>query len=276
MSSSVIRPRITLDDAISILLTLMFSGALGPTEGKAVGYSLMQENENSFVFIAGLEDKEETEQPIHRYRVVVSCESGKVEPPKLISLSNPDIANAILCATGHHVAKSERYTDGALSISYRVSVQEDPIEYVLQLRHRENVESMNAIMQLVISKVDHRVLPLPTVYPIPNELERHPINGMGIQITRFVPGIMAIGTYPLMKHEQRMRFVKNLARAFDALWQMQLPEAFMIGELRAIQEGNSIKLTALPDRHHSLGGPFKSVAEYLRAHHYKSSKSNKA
>ena len=42
----------------------------------------MEENEDSFVFIAGLEDLG-TEQPIHRYRVVIDRESGKVGPPEL-------------------------------------------------------------------------------------------------------------------------------------------------------------------------------------------------
>ena len=262
-TGSVERPRIKIEDAISLLLQLMFSGAVGPTVGKGVGYSLMQENEDSFVFIAGLEDME-MEEPIYRYRVVIDRESGKVDPPELVSLSTPDLADAILHATGQHVAESKRFTDGALSISYKVSVQEDPdVQYILQLRHHGNVESMNTIMQLVSSKVDHRILPLPTAYPIPNPSE---FSGMGIQITRFVPGVMAHKSYPLMSQEERFRFVRNLARAFDALWQLHLPERFMIGELRAIQQGGSIKLSVLPDRHHSLGGPFKSVSDYLRAH----------
>ena len=90
--------------------------------------------------------------------------------------------------------------------------------------------------------------------------------GMGIQITRFVPGVLANKSYPLMSHEGRLRFVKNFARTFDALWQLHLPERFMIGELRAIQQDGSFKFSVLPDRHHSLGGPFNSVADYLRAH----------
>jgi hypothetical protein len=265
-TGTVDQPRIEIEDAISLLLKLMFSGAVGPTDGKGVGYSLVKENDDSFVFIAGLEDMG-TEQPIHRYRVVVDRESGKVDPPELVSLSTPQLADAVLRATGQHVAESERFTDGALSISYKISVQEDPAaQYVLQLRHHGNVESMNTIMQLVSSKVDCRVLPLPTVYPIPNQSEQQMFSGMGIQITRFVPGVMAHKAYPLMSHKERLRFVKNFARAFDALWQVHLPERFMIGELRAIPQCGSIKLTVLPDRHHSLGGPFKSVADYLRAH----------
>ena len=162
MSSSIKQPRIALEDAISILLKLMFSGALGSVVGKGVGYSLIEENEDSFIFIAGLEDME-TEQPIHRYRVVIDRESGKVDPPELVSLSTPDLADVILRATGQHVAESKRFTDGALSISYKVSVQEDPaVQYVLQLRHHGNVDSMNTIMQLVSSKIDRRILPLPT------------------------------------------------------------------------------------------------------------------
>ena len=143
------RPSITLDDAISILLKLMFSGVVGPTTGKAVGYALMDETVDYFVFVAGLEDSEESEEPIHRYRIAVDRESGEVDPPEFVSLSETALADAILLATGHRVARSERFTDGAFSISYKVSVEEDPnIEYVLQLRHHGNVGSMNTIMQL--------------------------------------------------------------------------------------------------------------------------------
>ena len=265
-TGSVERSRIKIEDATSLLLQLMFSGTVGPTDGKGVGYSLMQENHDSFVFIAGLEDMG-TERPIHRYRVVVDRESGKVDPPELMSLSTQQLADAVLRSTGQHVAESERFTDGALSISYKVSVQEDrAIQYVLQLRHHGNVDSMNTIMQLVSSKIDHQRPSSPHTYPIPNQFELQIFSGMGIQITRFVPGVMAHKAYPLMSHEERLHFVKNFARAFDVLWQVHLPERFMIGELRAIQQCGSIKLSVLPDRHHSLGGPFKSVADYLRAH----------
>src|SRR5439155_19908495 len=105
------RPHITLDSFRSILLKLMFFSV--------VGYFLMQANEGSFVFIAGLEDTEETLQLIHRYRIVIDCESGKVDPPELLTLSVHDVIEPILDATGYHVTESDRFTDGAVSMPYK-------------------------------------------------------------------------------------------------------------------------------------------------------------
>jgi len=260
------RRLITLEQGISTLLSYMFSGTLGPTEGKGVSYSVLSESENYFSFIAALEDKEKTAKPIHRYHVTIDRISGNVQPPQLISLSTIDLADVIVKATGHHLATSTRFTDGALSISYKVSVQEDPdIEYVVQLRHHGDVTSMNAVMQLVSSTVDVKLLPVPAVYPVKGKKQREVHPGMGIQIARFIPGIMGHASYPSMNHQEKLVLVMNLARAFNALWQIAPPAEGLIGELKAHNTGRQIELSVGPDRYHSLGGPFSSVAAYLRA-----------
>lgn len=164
------------------------------------------------------------------------------------------------------MAKYERFKDGALSISYIASIHEDPeVQYVIQLRHHGDVASMNAIMELVSKSIEARILPGPAVYPIANEREKQQERGMEIQITKFVPGIMASERYPSISHEDRLLFVRKLALAYDALWRLPLPVNPPIGELKATREGDSIRLHVGPERQFSVAGPFSSVAEYLRA-----------
>ena len=256
---------ITYEQGTSILLSHMFSGAIGPAKGKSVSYSLLQETENLFFFIAALQDWDESGKPIDRYQVVINRISGVVQTPEPISLSTTELADAILDGTGHHLANARRFTDGSLSISYKVSVHDAPDEYVLQLRHHGDVSSMNGIMQLISWTIDPHILPIPTVYPLVHEGLQVRKHGMGIQITRFIDGVMGNISYPSMAHEEKLLFLRRLALAFNALWTIPLPEPRLIGELKATNEHGVIHLKVGPDRHHSLGGPFHSVADFLRA-----------
>lgn len=258
---------LSVDEGISVLLKLMFSGALGSAEGKAVSYSVLEEKEDCFVFIAALEDFDEIGVPVRRFRITIDRESGKVDPPETVSLSPTELADVVQSATGNELIDFARFIDGALSISYKVSVKNYPdIQYIVQLRHHGKVASMNALMQLISSTIPPQILPLPAVYPIANEAERQNIIGMGIQITRYIPGIMANSIYPHMTYEQRLQLIRNLGKAYNTLWKMSLPTERMIGELVATNHDGTITLSVGPDRHHSLGGPFSSVADYLRAH----------
>jgi hypothetical protein len=154
-----------------------------------------------------------------------------------------------------------------MSISYLVSVwYNHDVKYVVQLRHHGDVASMNAILELLSRTVDPHILPLPLVYPIIGERERQMKTGFGIQITRFVPGIMGNISYPSMVHKKKLVLVRKLALAFDALWKIPLPSPRLIGELQATRHGEQIQLKIGPERHHSLGGPFSSVSNFLRAH----------
>jgi hypothetical protein len=127
---------ITLDNATSLLLSHAFSGAIGPTAGKGVTYSLMAEDDQCFTFSAALEGDDDAGKPIDRYRVVIDRSSGRIRATELIMLTECQLADAVISATSHHLATFSRFTDGLLSISYKVSVQENTeTEYVVQLRH---------------------------------------------------------------------------------------------------------------------------------------------
>lgn len=151
--------------------------------------------------------------------------SRKIQTPRPIYLSEAELREVVLTATGHHLKTSSRFTDGALIISYKVSVEEDPdIQYIVQLRHHGNVTSMNLLMSLISSTIDPSILPLPAVYPIPGEEQRQTTIGMGGQIAQLIPRPIANSVYPRMSHEEKLVFVRNMALAFQATWHIPLPK----------------------------------------------------
>ncbi|CZR65519.1 uncharacterized protein PAC_15419 [Phialocephala subalpina] len=211
----------TQDDVASALVTYIFSGIIGSPKDKGVSYSLLEATDSTFSWIAALEEEESTGRPIDRYRVDIDRLSRKIQTPMPISLSEAELQEAILAATGHHLKAFSRFADEALSISYKVSIEEDPhIQYIVQLRHHGKVTSMNLLMS-----------------PMANFL------------------------YPRMSHEEKLVFVRKMALAFQASWCIPLPQERLIGEFCAVQAGDCTVLTVNLDRHYNLGGPFTSARE---------------
>lgn len=148
----------------------MFSGAIGPTNGKGVGYALIEETSTVFSWSASLEDIDGPATPVDRYLIKIDRRSKEISPPEPIALSKAELTEAIYSATGQHLASSTRFTDGALSISYKVTVKESPdTANVVQLRHHGRVASMDSLMSLVSKTIDPHILPVPQVYPIPGD-----------------------------------------------------------------------------------------------------------
>lgn len=114
----------TQDEGVSALLAFVFSGAIGPPEGKGVSYALAESTATSFSWVAALEDMDGPPVPIDRYLITFNRLSKEILAPRSIVLSNGELADAVLAATGQHLASSARFTDGALSISYKITVQE--------------------------------------------------------------------------------------------------------------------------------------------------------
>jgi hypothetical protein len=247
------------------LIAFVFGGGLGRVNpaGKLLSCSFLPNYSEgtSFVFIAAWEEEDSPSVvPIQRYRINIDKTSGKVASCELIALTSEEIHRLILDATGQRVSTYSRFTDGAISISYKISVMEDPeTSYILQLRHYGDTPSINTLMRLVSSSIDHSILPVPTCFPS----KEYIIRGMGVQITQFIPGVMGNTAYPRASHEQKLVFVTRLAKAFDALWSIPIPGERLIGEIKA--SGDPVALSVAPYIYHLLGGPFPSVAEYLRA-----------
>ena len=55
------------------------------------------------------------------------------------------------------------------------------------------------VMQLMSSSIDHYILPIQTVYPIADE-SRQQIRGLGLQITRSIPGTISRTLYSYTSH----------------------------------------------------------------------------
>lgn len=93
--------------------------------------------------------------------------SRKIESAMPIIISEAELSEIILTATGHHLKTRSRFADKSFSILYEVSVAEDAdIHYVVQVRHYEIVTSMSFLMTLISSTMDPCIIPLPTIYPI--------------------------------------------------------------------------------------------------------------
>ncbi|KAI0396018.1 hypothetical protein F5Y17DRAFT_473489 [Xylariaceae sp. FL0594] len=263
----------TQDEAKTALLAYMFSGALGSAKGKGVAYALVNETPSAFSYSTALEDWNASPAPVDRYLVKIDRKTRKVitDPaPQLIAISEAELHEAVRGAIARgddscFLDGWERFTDGALSVSYKIKVKRATIQkesqsqslerlgdeaqytcYVVQLRHHGNVASMDAFMTLVATTINPEILPVPTVFSIPGERNRQAITGMGRQVTGFVEGVMASSVYPALPHEDKLVFVSRMARAFEACWNIQLPldqkNNRLIGELIAEEYGGRIAL----------------------------------
>ncbi|GAB1312107.1 hypothetical protein MFIFM68171_02317 [Madurella fahalii] len=256
------------DEVVSALLAFVYSGGIGSTKGKAVAYALIETTPDAFSWSTAMEDLDGPAVPIDRYRVKIDRRSKEISPPQPIQLTDAELSDVIMSATGQHLASSTCFTDGALSISYKVTVHENPdTAYVVQLHHHGNVASMDSLMTLISNTADPQILPVPPVFPIPGERERQEATGLGRQITLLIPGDVASTVYPALSHDEKVIFIRRMALAFQACWRLPLPEPRLIGELAAATgDDGEILLSIEPDRHHGLGGPFSSVRDYLRAY----------
>ncbi len=151
-------------------------------------------------------------------------------------LSKVELEETVLTTTDHHLKTYSRFADGALDISYKVSIEEDPdIQYVVQLRHHGNVISKNLLMRFISSAIDLDILSLPTVYPIPGEEQRQKMSEMDRQITRFISGPMTNSVYLRMSHEEKLVFVRHMIFAFQVTSHVILLKDHLIDELCTVE-----------------------------------------
>ncbi|KAK5629440.1 hypothetical protein RRF57_005155 [Xylaria bambusicola] len=75
---------------------------------------------------------------------------------------------------------------------------------------------MDAFMTLISERIDSSILPVPPVYAKSGEKERQKATGMGWQITRLIPGVMASTTYLQLAHEDKLIFLQEMALVFQA------------------------------------------------------------
>ena len=193
---------------------------------------------------------------------------GIIEKPQLISLSELELARAIHIATGLEMLEATRFTDGAMSISYKISIKTDPhMHFMLQIRHIGDMQSICETIRMISTKTDPGVLPIPAAYPIDQKWIDRYFPSKKIQITKFIPGgVMAYLAYPKMSHEQQLHFVRNFACAFDSLWNIKLPSDTMIGGITATRQGDVTRISIGSNCQHDIDGPQASVSDFLRAY----------
>ena len=174
---------------------------------------------------------------------------------------------------GQHLATADHFGDGLRSVTYVVTTLEEPKwPFLLQLRYGGNVASTNMLLTIFSLTCPPGYLPLPDMFPLPAEEARERKTGWAIQISRFIPGIIASSVYNGLYHYQKRRLVQNIARAYTALWEIPLPQDYDIGALvaskRLKEEAPNgtkkwhLKLKVCPNY---LGGPFQNVSDYLLA-----------
>ncbi len=81
----------TQDEAISALVAFISSGVIGSPKGKGVSYSLLKATDSVFSWIAALEEDDSTGGPLDRYCVDIDRVSRKIQNPRPISLSGPEL-----------------------------------------------------------------------------------------------------------------------------------------------------------------------------------------
>ncbi|VUC31935.1 unnamed protein product [Clonostachys rosea] len=260
----------TEDEALSALMSYVFSGGLGAPTGKDAGYSLIEATPTSFSWSVAVEGGDEASAHADRYRINIDRQSGQIASPNPVAISETEQAQAIALATGQTLTSSTRFLDGAHSISYKVTVEENPdIAYLIHLYLHGNVASMESLITRLSrtpKAISHNILPIPPFFPIPGERQRQETTGLGRQISLFVPGVLASTIYPDLPHEDKLVFIQKVALAFAASWSISLPDPIMIGGLYATTDSDNIILNVQSERHHGLGGPFPSVREYLESH----------
>nr|POE76183.1 hypothetical protein CFP56_59663 [Quercus suber] len=160
-------------EAADALVKYAYSGVLGSTEGVGVSYALLRTTDSFFTDSAALKAERGPPGPVTRYQISINRQTRELSNPQKIEITDEDMQKAIFAATGETVASSSRFTDGGLSISYKVATTQRPdTPYIVQLRHHGKVASMDAIMRFIWMNNQPDVIPMPAVYSIPGYQER--------------------------------------------------------------------------------------------------------
>lgn len=234
----------------------MNSGAIGPTTGTIKMYSVVEETATTITFIATLMSFATMDSvPLDRYIVKIDRHSGLVFSSELASIAHAELEAMFIEAGIGHLDAVERFKDGSFSVSYKAFCGTK--SYVVQLRSNGNMGTIYAIHQLINQKYPEAI-PVPQIF----KTTVMPRCNLPVQISAFVPGIMADVAYPPLGLPEKVRLLKRIAHVFDAVWSLiPLPPNSQIGE--TLIDPDTHALSIGPDRRYQTGGPFSSVLSYL-------------
>lgn len=241
---------------------LVFGGHLGPAQGKAITFDIAREDTVSILFIAALISLAEVNAGLDRYLISLAKQDGALLSTTPVSLDKAGMTGVLQESGCGELVQYDRLSDGSFGTTYKAKAhaknENEPGEYVVQLRYHANIDSMYHLIRYIREK-NTGELPVPRMFPIPI----FPTSVLKVQVSQFVPGKVGSAVIADLSLEGKLTVAKHMARAFAALWDLPVPGAGkLIGEAIVSPEGT---VSVGPERRYRLGGPFSSVTSFLQA-----------
>jgi hypothetical protein len=202
------------------VLDLVRQGLVGLAQGKGVAANLVTEDDDTAVYVVALVALPVSEdQAMDRHLIRLDKTTGNVLSLKPVSIE-PDEMERVLHDNNLGTFKAyQRLSNGTYGTTYKVTVEEpDRPQLIVQLRFRGDVAAMNALQDHIRARAPPG-LPVPRTFPATTGFNNS--DGLQLQVTEFVLGVMADGIYEQMTTiEDRVPIVRQMARAFAALWEL--------------------------------------------------------
>ncbi|KAJ2896235.1 hypothetical protein MKZ38_005729 [Zalerion maritima] len=248
------------------LLALTREGLLGPRAGKGVAANIVTEDAGTLTYIVTLVSMPPSSDAMERHLVKLQKKDGKLVSTRRLYITREDMAVILRDASLGTLKDYERLNNGAYGVTYRSSVEEPGSpEFVVQLRSHGKVQSMNRLQEYIRQEA-LPALPVPKVYPSLNTALA--VEGLQLQITELVSGVMGDSIYYDLEMERRQVMVRQMARAFAALWELPISKQLTgIGDAIMPSDGDlsMLAIKVEPERRHGIGGPFQTVSDFLKA-----------
>ncbi|PSS06963.1 hypothetical protein M430DRAFT_23119 [Amorphotheca resinae ATCC 22711] len=232
---------------------------------------ILVEDKGMTTLVVGLllqrQQSEDIEYPIPRYMVRVAKSIGAILKLEELHLDGEELSSIVRNAGLGTLKDHSPINAGAFSVTYKVSVEETiPKSYIIQLRWRGNLDSIYTLTTWLSANCRDSV-------PVPDShrIQFRSSHGFLIQTSSYIDGIAANEVYPTLPTPQKVTLVRQIARAFKALWKIDVTGSreVAIGEAIAAVTTKNLTISVGPHRMHDLGGPFDSAKSYIRAwlHH---------
>ncbi|CAM1500539.1 Fc.00g097010.m01.CDS01 [Cosmosporella sp. VM-42] len=251
------------DDLAQRMRKLVFSGLLGDAKDRMLVWDTVEQDKETTLYIASLIPTNGRRGDNHRKHLIkLQNSDGSLLAKIPAELSETELAQATKDAGIGVLQKFVLFHQGGYGVTYKVDTghpERGTEEYIIQLRYHGNVGSMNHLISYLYTN-HSKVVPVPQAFPS----YFVPKCGMKVQISRFIPGTGGPLCYPYLSKEAKFGAVKQIARAYGTLWDLQIPRPRnLIGE--AIVQDTPFSVSVGPDRRYQLGGPFSTVSSFLQA-----------
>jgi len=235
---------------------------IGPSQRKTIIFDTVREDTVSIIFIAALVSLTEIEAGWNRYLISLAKQDEALLSTTAVSLNKEQMAKVLQEAGCGELVQNNRLCDGSFGThtkqKHTQRMRNSRMNTVVQLRYYANIDSMYHLIRYIRDKTPEG-LPVARMLPPPSS----PKSDLKVQISQFVPGNMGSTVITGLSPEEKLSVVKQMARAFAALWDLPVPGAGeLIGDAIVSPQGT---VSVGPERRYGLGGPFSSVTSYLQA-----------